>query len=65
MNFILVHLTRDGSDGRPAWLRADSIQAVTPKEDQTLLFTSQSQVLRVKESVTAVLDAIRRADDDR
>lgn len=62
MNFILVHNARSGD---PFWLRADSIQAVIPKEDQAMLFTSQNQALLVKESVTAVLDAIRRAEDDR
>lgn len=60
-NFILVHQTGDGS---PVWLRVDSIQAVMPKDDRALLLTSQIPVLRVKESVTAVLDAIRRANDD-
>ena len=62
MNFILVH---NANDGGSVWLRADSIQAVIPKEDQAMLLTSQIPALRVKESVTAVLDAIRRADDDR
>ena len=61
MRFILVHTTNDDSS---VWLRADSIEAIIPKENGTLLFTSQIQVLKVKESVNTVLDAIRRTEHD-
>ena len=64
--FILVHrIIREGN--APTWINVDRIEAMdaTHGGENTRLHLGLSGVCVVTESVTAVLDSIRRAEDDR
>lgn len=64
--FILVHrIIQEGEV--PTWINTDRIEALdaTHGGGNTRLQLGLSGVCTVSESVTAVLDAIRRAEDDR